>query len=119
MKQLPFLKFKEREETKGIMVFCTEDDMPVEKYARIMMRKGWFSVGYNYLIHPDGTIEEGLSPNECCDPTLSGWEDHMCVLVMGRDDDKPNRQQDEALFRLSKMYDLPLYHDGFFHLIKG
>ena len=62
MKQIPFLKFKEREETKGIMVFCTEDDMPVEKYARIMMRKGWFSVGYNYLIHSDGTIEEGLSP---------------------------------------------------------
>lgn len=112
MKQIPFLKFKEREETKGIMVFYTEDDMPVEKYARIMMRKGWFSVGYNYLIHPDGTIEEGLSQNECCDPTLSGWEDHMCVLVMGCDDDKPNRQQDEALFRLSKMYDLPLYHKG-------
>ena len=112
MKQIPFLKFKEREETKRIMIFCTEDDMPVEKYSRIMMRKGWFSVGYNYLIHPDGTTEEGLSPKECCDPTLSGWEDHMCVLVMGRDDDKPNRSQEDALFKLSKTYDLPLHYKG-------
>lgn len=112
MKKIPFLKFKEREETKGIMVFCTEDDMSTPEYTRILMRKGWFSIGYTFIIHANGDIEKGLDEKECCDPTLTGWKDHMCVLLMGCPDEKANRVQEEALFRLSQKYQLPIYHKG-------
>ena len=112
MKQLPNLKFKERESTKGIVLYYTEDDMPMKEYARYVMRKGWFSIGYNYLLHADGTLEEGMPQNQVCDPSLYGWDDHICLLVMGHRKDTVNHVQDEVLFNLSKDLNLPLVHRG-------
>ena len=45
--QLPFIKFRERETTKGIMLSYLKADMPLKEYAPLQMKKGWFSVGYN------------------------------------------------------------------------
>lgn len=112
MKQIPFLKFKEREETKGILLYYIKADMPLEDYAKIMMRKGWFSIGYNFVLHPDGRMEEGIPATQCCDPSLKGWDDHMLVLVMGQCDGKLNVLQVEALANLSKEYDLTVIREG-------
>lgn len=111
MKQIPNLKFKEREETKGILLYYVKADMPLEDYAKIMMRKGWFSIGYNFVLHPDGRMEEGIPVTQCCDPSLKGWDDHILVLVMGQCDGRTTELQEKALNTLSQEYDLPI-HEG-------
>ena len=104
-----FLKFKEREETKGIQLSYLKLDMPLEDYEKIVMRQGWFSIGYNYVLHPDGNMEVGIPVTQCCDPFVKGWDDHVCVLVMGACEGETNTLQDNALFVLSKELNLPIH----------
>ena len=109
--QLPFIKFREREATKGIMLSYLKADIPLKDYAPLQMKKGWFSVGYNYLLHSDGTMEEGIPHTQFCDPTVKGAEDHVCVLVMGQCEGKMNPVQKSALEVLAGELNLPIVGD--------
>lgn len=109
--QLPFIKFRERETTKGIMLSYLKADMPLKEYAPLQMKKGWFSVGYNYLLHSDGTMEEGIHHTQCCDPTVKGAVDHVCVLVMGQCEGQLNPVQRSALEVLAGELNLPIVGD--------
>lgn len=109
--QLPFIKFKEREDTKGIKLSYLKADMPLKEFAQIQMKKGWFSVGYNYLLHSDGSMEEGIHHTQLCDPTIDGYEDHVCVLVMGQCEGKLNPVQQSALEVLAGELKLPIVGD--------
>lgn len=104
-----FLKFKEREETKGIMLSYLKADMPLADYEKIMMRKGQFSIGYNYVLHADGSMEVGIPVAQCCDPFVKGWDDHVCVLVMGACEGLGNELQCNALSTLSKELNLSIH----------
>ena len=106
--QLPFIKFKEREETKGIKLSYLKADMPLEDFAHMQMKKGWFSVGYNYVLHADGSMEEGIPNTQLCDPTIDGYNDHVCVLVMGQCEGKLNPVQQSALDVLAGELKLPI-----------
>ena len=106
--QLPFIKFKEREETKGIKLNYLKADMPLEDFAHMQMKKGWFSVGYNYVLHADGSMEEGILKTQLCDPTIDGYNDHVCVLVMGQCEGKLNPVQQRALDVLAVELKLPI-----------
>lgn len=105
-----FLKFKEREETKGIQLSYVLADIPMEEYEKIVMRKGWFSIGYNYVLHADGTMEEGIPVAQCCDPFVKGWDDHICILVMGQPEGKVSQEQEIALEALTKSLKLPIVY---------
>lgn len=106
--QLPFIKFKEREETKGIKLNYLKADMPLEDFAHMQMKKGWFSVGYNYVLHADGSMEEGIPHTQLCDPTIDGYDNHVCVLVMGQCEGKLNPVQQSALDVLAVELKLPI-----------
>lgn len=106
--QLPFIKFKEREVTKGIKLDYLKADMPLEDFAHMQMKKGWFSVGYNYVLHADGSMEEGIPNTQLCDPTIDGYNDHVCVLVMGQCEGKLNPVQQSALDVLAVELKLPI-----------
>lgn len=109
--QLPFVKFRERDVTKGIMLSYLKADMPMREYAPLQMKKGWFSVGYNYILHADGSMEEGISHDQFCDPTVKGAQDHVCVLIMGQCEGKLNPEQQSALEVLSADLKLPIVGD--------
>ena len=85
--------------------------MPLKEFAQIQMKKGWFSVGYNYLLHADGSMEEGIHHTQLCDPTIDGYEDHVCVLVMGQCEGKLNPVQQSALEVLAGELKLPIVGD--------
>lgn len=105
-----FLKFKEREETKGIRLHYVLADIPMEEYERIVMRKGWFSIGYNFVLHADGVMEEGIPIEQCSDPFVEGWDDHICILVMGQPEGKVSKEQEIALEALTKHLKLPIIY---------
>ena len=109
--QLPFIKFMERETTKGIMLSYLKADMPLKEFASLQMKKGWLSVGYNYLLHADGTMEEGIHHTLFCDPTVKGAADHVCVLVMGQCEGQLNPIQRSALEVLAGELNLPIVGD--------
>ena len=109
--QLPFIKFKERDTTDGIKLSYIKADMSLKDFAQLQMKKGWFSVGYNYLLHTDGAMEEGIPHTQYCDPTIDGYENHVCVLVMGQCEGKLNPVQQSALEVLSKELNLPIVGD--------
>ena len=105
-----YLKFKEREETKGIRLHYVLADIPMKDYERIVMRKGWFSIGYNLVLHADGTMEEGIPLEQCSDPFVEGWDDHICVLVMGQTQGKMSQEQAIALEALKEHLQLPIIY---------
>lgn len=105
------LTFKERDKTAGIKPFYTKADLPLEEYEKIVMRQGWFSVGYHYIIHPDGRTETGIPYTQHADPTIEGWEDCICVLFMGVTDGEMTPLQKSALKTLSTEHHLTTYQE--------
>lgn len=104
----PYLKFNPKEKTLGIKLHYIGIDMPLEEYEKVLMRKGWFCIGYNYVLHPDGSLEKGVPETDCCDPFIDGWNDHVCVLVMGVADGETTALQDSALKNLAKKLNLTI-----------
>lgn len=93
--------FKERD-AKGIKLFWTKADMSLADLEKTMMRKGWFSVGYNYIIHPDGSTDAGIPSNQCCEPSLDGWDTNICVLITGQVTGKMTALQSSAVEEIAK-----------------
>lgn len=75
--------YLEREETQGIHLDFTSEDIPAYEFGRKQVGKGWLNTGYHYIIHPDGTIEKGIPEKQYADPSILGANDCICVLVMG------------------------------------
>lgn len=96
------IKFKEREETKGISLFYVKLDEPLEAFEFRVKRIGWFSVGYHYIIHKNGAVEEGVDHTQYADPSINGYRDHVCVLIMGQVQGKMNDFQRKALEALAE-----------------
>lgn len=102
------IKFKEREATLGIALDYVKADMPMDKYEREKKGEGWFSVGYNYLLHADGSMEVGVPKEQFSCPEVPHYRDHICVLVMGMEDGQTNKLQESALAVLSEELHLPI-----------
>ena len=105
------LTFKERDATTGIRVAYTKADIPLKEYTKHVMRQGWFSVGYHYLIHPDGRMEVGIPASQHADPAIDGWQDSVCVLLMGVADGERTALQRAALDTLSHEHSIPVEAD--------
>lgn len=102
------MKFKEREVTKGIALHYTMVDEPLKDYEKAMRRAGWFSIGYHYLVHPNGNIEKGLETAQYADPTVEGYRDCVCVLIMGQVEGEMSKLQRSAVLNLAKKLDLDI-----------
>lgn len=103
-----YLTFKKRNETIGIRLYYCASDMDAKSFEKYVKRHGWFSIGFNYLVHPNGSIDVGIEHDRVADPSIEGWEDSVCVLVMGQENGKTNIMQQQALKALSDKLNLPL-----------
>lgn len=99
------LEFKERDVTTGIRTYYCQADLPLEEYEKIVMRDGWFSVGYHYIIHPDGRTERGIPASQHADPAIDGWQDSICILLMGVADGESTPLQRSALITIAEQHD--------------
>ena len=102
------MKYKEREETKQIKLSYIKADMPMQDFTKLAMRRGWFSVGYHYIIHPDGRTEVGLPHTQHADAEVDGYQDSVCVLLMGVNQGQQTDLQESALRVLAEEHNLPI-----------
>lgn len=102
------IKFKEREVTKGIALHYNMVDVPLKDFEVSMKRMGWFSVGYHYVIHRDGSIEKGIDTPQYADPSVKGYRDHVCVLIMGQVQGEMNPLQVNAVHNLAEKLNLEI-----------
>jgi len=100
------LTFKERDVTTGIHIDHILADIPLEEYEKQVMRGGWFSVGYHYIIHPDGRTERGIPDTQHADPAIDGWQDSICVLLMGVADGEQTPLQCASIETLKQRHHL-------------
>lgn len=100
------LTFKERDVTTGIHLTYNMADIPLEEYEKHVMRDGWFSVGYHYIIHPDGSAEAGLPVSQYADPSIEGWQDSICILLMGAPEGQPTALQRAAIDTIAREHNL-------------
>lgn len=84
-----------RKETKYISVSFFRHDMSAYDFGRLMLTRGWFNTGYHYIIHTkDATMETGIPLKQYADPSVNGWNDSICLLVMGIDPRDKLQQRD-------------------------
>ena len=102
------IKYKEREETKQICLSYTKADMPMCNFTKTVMRQGWFSVGYHYIIHADGRTEVGIPHTQHADAEVDGHRDSICVLLMGVNEGQRTELQESALNILAEEHNLPI-----------
>lgn len=102
------INFKKREETNGIALSYTKADMPLKEYEKNVKCQGWFTVGYHYLLHANGSIEEGIPCEQYAEPPINHCQDCICVLVMGQNDGKTNKIQESALNLLADELNLKI-----------
>lgn len=119
MKKFARVKYIRRTETKGIMLFNTPEEMSGDDYGNQQLRKGWLSIGYNYLLHTDGTLEEGMGYGYVSDPDLRGWNDHVTILVMGlKKTDPLNDAQVKTLMTFATKHKLTIANCDYHMTIK-
>ena len=75
--------YLKREETNGIHLDFTAEDIPAYEFGRQMIGKGWLNTGYHFIIHPDGEIEKGIPIVQYADPSILDSHDCICIMVMG------------------------------------
>lgn len=95
------INFKKREETNGIALSYTKANMPLKEYEKNVKCQGWFTVGYHYLLHPDGSVEEGIPAEQYAEPPIKHYQDCICILVMGQNEGCLNKLQESALTLLA------------------
>ena len=101
------LTFKERDATTGLHLTYTMADIPAAAYEKLVMRAGWFSIGFHYIIHPDGRTETGLPINQHADPSIEGWQDKICILMMGAPEGQPTALQRAAIDTIAREHSVP------------
>lgn len=102
------LTFKERDATTGLHLTYSMADIPAAEYEKLVMRAGWFSIGFHYIIHPDGSAEAGLPITQHADPSIEGWRDKICLLLMGAPEGHPTALQCAAVNTIAQKHNLPL-----------
>ena len=113
------LQFKERDVTKGIHITYSMADIPLNEYEKHVMRDGWFSVGFHYIIHPDGRaggvvlgdrVEAGIPITQHADPSIEGWQDSICILLMGAPEGQSTALQRAAIDTIAREHNVaPVY----------
>ncbi|WP_196599047.1 hypothetical protein [Pectinatus frisingensis] len=105
------IKFLERKEEMNIirLVFTNSKDMSKEEIEKKLMWKGWFCLGFHFIIHPDGRVEEGIPLKQYADTSLIDWQYTCYVLCLSKD---LNDLQKNALSELQHTLGLPLLTKG-------
>ena len=104
------LQFKERDVTKGIHITYSMADIPLNEYEKHVMRDGWFSVGFHFVIHPDGRAEAGIPVTQHADPSIEGWQDSICILLMGAPEGQSTALQRAAIDTIAREHNVtPVY----------
>ena len=104
------LTFKERDATTGLHLTYNMADIPAAEYEKLVMRAGWFSIGFHYIIHPDGRAEAGLPITQHADPSIEGWQDKICILRMGVADGVSTELQRAAINTIAREHNVtPIY----------
>ena len=104
------LTFKERDATTGLHLTYNMADIPAAEYEKLVMRAGWFSIGFHYIIHPDGRAEAGLPITQHADPSIEGWQDKICILLMGTPEGHLTARQRAAIDTIAREHNLtPIY----------
>ena len=77
------IKFKTRtEQPKAIRLAFTDEDMDAVEFEKRMKWRGWFCIGYHYMLHENGEIEKVMDSEQYADTSLPHWKDSIYVIVM-------------------------------------
>ena len=101
------IKFKQRsDKAQEIRLDFLPEDMSTPDLERRMRWKGWFCLGYHYVLHENGTIDEGIPLDQYPDPSLPGWIDSLYIAVMCK---QLNDAQKLSLSKLKKKLNIPIH----------
>lgn len=86
------VQFKERKETKHVIVHCAATkpsmDVGVREIRQWHKERGFLDIGYHFVIRRNGTIEDGRDVNQVGAHTVGQNDTSVGVCLVGGVDDK-------------------------------
>lgn len=84
------MSWKEIKEVKYIVIHCADTpshmDIGVEEIRKWHLQRGWFDVGYHWVIRRDGTIEDGRPADRPGAHARGFNQQSLGICLVGRDE---------------------------------
>jgi len=105
------LKYKKRKLTESIRVLYEPKNKTVKEIYKEQRCSGLFNIGYQFILLPDGTLEEGIPFYVYADFRFAHVNDSVYVLAVGcKDKDSMTKAQMHTLDNLGLVKRVPIIY---------